>query len=67
MREGVNGFLVPPQDPEAIAAAMTRLIKESGLKERMGAESRKMAEEVFNVRKVNDTICETMGIVNAQS
>lgn len=67
VREGVNGFLVPPQDSEAIAGAMTRLIKESGLKERMGAESRKMAEGVFNVRKVNDTICETMGIVNAQS
>ena len=44
---------------------MTRLIEEPGLKERMGAESRKMAEEVFDVRKVNDVICKTMGIENA--
>lgn len=65
VKEGANGFLVPPQDPEAITAAMTRLIEEPGLKERMGAESRKMAEEVFDVRKVNDVICKTMGIENA--
>ena len=62
VKEGVNGFLVPPQDPEAIAAAMVRLIEEPGLKERMGAESRKMAEDVFDVRKVNDVICKTMGL-----
>lgn len=62
VREGVNGFLVSPQDPEAIAAAMTRLVEEPGLKERMGAESRKMAEGIFDVRKVNDVICKTMGL-----
>lgn len=65
VKDGANGFLVPPRDPEAIAAAMVRLIEEPGLKERMGAESRKMAEEVFDVRKVNDVICKTMGIENA--
>lgn len=67
VKEGANGFLVPPRDPEAIAAAMTRLVEESGLKERMGAESRRLAEEVFDVCRVNDVICKTMGIENAQS
>ena len=62
VKEGVNGFLVPPQNPEAIASAMIRLIEEPGLKERMGAESRKMAEDVFDVHKVNDVICKTMGL-----
>ncbi len=65
VKEGVNGFLVPPKDPKAIAAAMTRLIEEPGLKERMGAESRRMAEDVFDVRKVNDVICKAMEIKNA--
>ena len=65
MKEDVNGFLVPPKDPEAIAAAMTRLVEEPALKERMGSESRNMAEEVFDVRKVNDVICSAMGVDNA--
>lgn len=65
VRRGVNGFLVPPRDPNSIAAAMMQLIEEPGLKERMGAESRKMAENVFDVRKVDDLICKTMGIGNA--
>lgn len=62
VREGANGFLVPPRDPAAIAAAMLRLVEEDGLADRMGAASRKMAEETFDVRKVNVVICETMGI-----
>ncbi len=62
VQEGVNGFLVPPQNPKEIAVAMTRLIEEPGLKERMGAESRKMAENLFDVRKVNEVICNAMGI-----
>lgn len=65
VKEGVNGFLVPPKDPEAIAAAMTRLVEEPALKERMGSESRNMAEDVFDVRKVNDVICSAMGVDNA--
>lgn len=62
VQEGVNGFLVPPQNPSAIANAMTRLIEERGLKEKMGIESRQMAEKFFDVRKVNDVICVAMGI-----
>ena len=62
VREGANGFLVPPRDPGAIAAAMLRLLDEDGLAARMGRESRRMAEELFDVRKVNATICEAMGI-----
>lgn len=62
VREGANGFLVPPRDPGAIAAAMLRLLDEDGLAARMGRESRRMAEELFDVGKVNAIICEAMGI-----
>ncbi|WP_165043843.1 glycosyltransferase family 4 protein [Adlercreutzia sp. ZJ138] len=64
VRDGENGFFVPPRDPEVIAEAMTRLIDDSTLAERMGETSRCMAEELFDVRKVNDVICKTMGIKN---
>ena len=65
VKDGVNGFLVPPQDSGAIANAMMCLIEKPGLKEKMGLESRRMAEEIFDVRKVNETICYAMGLVNA--
>lgn len=60
VREGENGFLVPPKDPQAIAEAMGKLIKNADMKERMAAASRSMAESMFDVRKVNATICEAM-------
>ena len=65
VREGTNGFLVPPRDPGAIAAAMLRLLDEDGLAARMGRESRRMAEKLFNVSKVNGVICKTMNVENA--
>ncbi|WP_455136838.1 glycosyltransferase family 4 protein [Thermophilibacter sp.] len=59
---GENGFLVPPRDPDAIAHAMARLIEDPCLAERMGKASRCMAEEVFDVCRVNRTICEMIGL-----
>lgn len=62
VRDGENGFLVPSKNPEALARAMVRLIEEPRLAERMGKGSRRMAEGVFDVRRVNDIICKTMGV-----
>jgi len=42
VRHGVNGILVPPRDPEAIAKAVLE-IYENGLIEKMGRESKKIA------------------------
>lgn len=60
--EGVNGFLVPPRDVEALVGAMQRFIREPGLIARMGAESRRLAEERFDVRTVNARMLEIMGL-----
>jgi glycosyltransferase involved in cell wall biosynthesis len=37
IRDGVDGVLVPVEDPEAMAAAIERLLGDSGLRERLGA------------------------------
>lgn len=58
--EGVNGFLVPPRDVGALVEAMERFIEEPGLIEPMGRESRRLAEERFDVRKVNARLIEYM-------
>ena len=44
VREGWNGFVVPPRDPAQLAAAMGRLAGDSVLRMKMGSRSREGAE-----------------------
>lgn len=62
VHDGVNGFLVPPKDSNAIAEAMERFIVDRRLAARMARSSRELAEEFFDVNKVNQTICNAMEI-----
>jgi len=57
---GLNGYLAPPRDAKALAAAMQRFLIEPEIIPRMAAESRRMAEEKYDVRKVNRVILEAM-------
>lgn len=60
---GVNGILVPVRDPESLAAAMMRFVREPELFTIMGAASRRIAEERFDVRKINRRILSEVGIL----
>ncbi|MES7382053.1 glycosyltransferase, partial [Cutibacterium acnes] len=60
--DGINGFLVPPRDVPALAAAMQRFIDEPALIARMGAESRRLAEERFDVRRANAILIQTVDV-----
>lgn len=60
--DGVNGLMVPVRDSRALADAMERLICNPGLRETMGKNSRAIAVEKYDVRKVNEVICTTMGL-----
>ena len=60
--DGVNGFLVPPRDVDALVRAMERFIQQPELILTMGQASRKLAEERFDVHKINQRILEVMGI-----
>lgn len=44
VRDGENGFLVPPNDPAAMAGALGRLLGEPALADRLGAAARATAE-----------------------
>lgn len=50
---GVNGFLVPPRDSQALADAMCKFIEQPELIKSMGEASSARALEHFDVRKVN--------------
>jgi glycosyltransferase involved in cell wall biosynthesis len=60
VKEGINGFLVPVKDSQTLAKVMEGFIIEAQLVTRMGAESRKIAEEKYDVQKVNAIINRTM-------
>ena len=60
--EGVNGFVVPVRNPEALAKAMLTFVRQSELIETMGAASRRLAEERFNVQKINELILAAMNL-----
>lgn len=62
VEEGVNGFLVPVRNVRRLAEAMLRFVDEPGLIARMGAESRRIAEERFDVREINRIILGDLGI-----
>ena len=46
------GILVPPENQEALAAAISRLAADPGLRHRMGLAARKKYEELFTSRAV---------------
>lgn len=48
--DGVEGFLVPPRDDEATAAALQRLWQDPELRCRMGAAARRRIETDFDLR-----------------
>jgi glycosyltransferase involved in cell wall biosynthesis len=61
--DGVNGYLVPTRDIKALAAAMERFILEPELISQMGKASRKIAEDKYDVQKVNKVINKAMGLL----
>lgn len=60
---GQNGFLVPVKDVNALADAMCKFIDQPNLVEIMGSRSRKIAEDKYDVHKVNEVMLEKMGLV----
>jgi len=53
VRDGVNGYLVPARDVEALAEAMRRFLDDPGRVAPMGSASRRIAEQCFDVREIN--------------
>ena len=61
--DGVNGYLIPARNSNALAAAMESFILNPSLIKEMGRESRRVAEDRFDVRKVNQDILKAMDLV----
>lgn len=60
--DGINGFLVPKWDPEALAKKMIYFIEHPEQARLMGAESYKIAVEKFDAEKVNQRLVNILGL-----
>lgn len=60
VKENINGFLVEPGDFRALAEKMIWMLNNKDTVERMAQESRKYAEEKFDVNKINNTLIERL-------
>ncbi len=60
--DGLNGFLIPPFDANALVEAMKKFIENPDLIEKMGEESYKIAKDKFDAKKVNDKLLKILEI-----
>lgn len=60
--DGHNGYLVPVKSVEGLVTAMTRFIDDPMLASRMGACSRQIAVDKYDVHKVNAAMLREMNI-----
>jgi glycosyltransferase involved in cell wall biosynthesis len=54
VRDGVEGFVVPPRAPRAAAAALRQLWRDDALRERMGRAGRERVETDFTLERLTD-------------
>ncbi|MDS1140057.1 glycosyltransferase family 4 protein [Pusillimonas sp. SM2304] len=64
VEEGRNGHLVPPRSVDKLVQAMERLYADPGQIAAMGAQSRALAEDRYNVHQVNAAMLREMGITS---
>ena len=60
--DGVNGFLVPKWNPQALAEKMIYFIENPEKISEMGYESYKIAQDKFDSYKVNDRLLKILGL-----
>ena len=67
VQAGENGFLVPVKSVSALLERMQEFVRNHGLVVKMGRQSRRLAEQKYDVRKVNHTILEALEIGDSSS
>lgn len=58
--DGLNGFLVPARNAQALVQKMLTFIEQPELIEPMGQASRRLAEERFDVHKINQRLIDVL-------
>jgi glycosyltransferase involved in cell wall biosynthesis len=53
VKDGINGFLVPPKDPISLCQAVVKLLQDPALRARMGAQGREIVVKEFSVDRIS--------------
>ena len=56
VRDGIEGLIVPPDDPEALELALIRLAKDAALTDRLGRAARERVLSGFTERHTRETV-----------
>ena len=59
VEEGVTGFIVPPENPNALAGTISRLLGDPGLAARMGSAGRQRALDLFTTQAMMQRVTTT--------
>jgi L-malate glycosyltransferase len=59
VEDGVTGLLVPPEDPQALAAALAPLINDREYRERLGRAGKKRIAALFSVERMVENFHQT--------
>jgi len=60
VQDGLNGFLVAPNEPEPLADRLELLLGREDLRTRFGRESRQIVETRFDLKRKSETLSELM-------
>lgn len=60
VQDGVNGFLVPVEDPSAVADRLLELLRDESLRRRMGEEGRRIFTERFTLERFQHNMEEVL-------
>lgn len=67
IKEGLNGYLIPPRDVSALQRAMARFVADPASIARMGRHARATAVARYSVERVNNILLSTMRLRPAHS
>lgn len=54
IEDGRNGILVPPQDPQSMAAAILKVLNDAELRRKLGEEAKKRSEDFSRDRMISE-------------
>ena len=54
--DGISGYLVPPDDPDALAEKIIHIFSKPDLAEKLGEDGKKLIEEKFTWSKISSQL-----------